>query len=153
MNKILILLTICPTLIFSQSKKILDHNAYDQWRRVSKQIISNDGKYIVYTTEPNGIGNKQLKLHSFDGNMVLEYEGASNPYFTNNSKYLIFRISPDLFELRDLKRKKTKEKNLPGDTLAIYSIETKRVTKIAGLKSFKVPEKWDDYVVYLYEPE
>ena len=151
MKRIILLLTIAPLLSFSQNKKILDHDAYSEWRRVSREVISNNGEYVVYSTEPNGVGNNQLKLHSIDGSILLDHDRAANAYFTNDSEHLIFKISPDFYEYRDLQRKKTKKKDLPGDTLAIYSIKEKRLTKIPGLKSFKVPEKWDDYIVYLYD--
>ncbi|MEM6726126.1 MAG: prolyl oligopeptidase family serine peptidase, partial [Bacteroidota bacterium] len=59
---------------------------------------------------------------------------------------------PDFHALRDLKRKKTKKKDLPGDTLMIYSIKSNKIDSIANLKSFKIPEKWDDYLVYLFDP-
>lgn len=152
MKKLILLLSLLPFIGFSQSKKALDHSDYDVWRNTSKVLISNDGSAIAYTTKTNGYGNEQLKLHQFSGAEILFHDRASSPYFSNNSKHLVFKISPDFYEERDLKRKKTKEKDLPGDTLAIYSIGSKGMNKIAGLQSFKVPEKWDNYVVYLYEP-
>ena len=141
-----------PLFAQSQTKKVLDHSAYDEWRRVTKQIISNDGKHIVYNTKPNGYGNEEIKLHSNKGEKLFSYERATSPVLTNNSSHLVFKITPDFYDFRDLKRKKTKEKELPPDTLGIYSLETGIVEKITGLKSFKVPEKWDNYVVYLYSP-
>ncbi len=152
MKKAIIILSLVPFFSFSQSKKALDHSAYDKWRRVDDQLISNNGDFVAYSTEPNGIGNDDVRLHKIDGELLLSYDRASRPKFTNDSKHLIFKISPDLFEKRDLRRKKTKEKDLPKDTLGIYQIDGGSMTKVAGLKSFKVPEKWDDYLVYLYEP-
>ncbi|WP_420317160.1 prolyl oligopeptidase family serine peptidase [Ekhidna sp.] len=148
---ILILLAI-PLFGISQTKKELDHNAYNEWRSVEKQLVSNDGTLIAYSLKPNGYGNESLMLHQFDGELVLRHDRSYNPSFTNNSQFLVFKVSPDFNELRDLKRKKTKEEDLPGDTLAIYNIASGNLEKIAGLKSFKVPKKWDDYVVYLFEP-
>ncbi|MEO9482808.1 MAG: prolyl oligopeptidase family serine peptidase [Ekhidna sp.] len=152
MKKLILILTVIPFFGIAQNKKELDHSAYNTWRDVGRDLISNDGSHIAYTAEPNGYGNESLMLHQFNGNMVMEHDRSYNPSFSNNSQFLIFKVSPDYDELRDLKRKKTKAKDLPGDTLALYSIGSKSMTKVAGLKSFKVPEKWDDYVVYLYEP-
>ncbi|MEO9868963.1 alpha/beta hydrolase family protein [Ekhidna sp.] len=153
MKKLTLLFTLAPLLISAQSKKELDHDAYNIWRNTNRELVSNDGNHIVYTLEPNGYGNESLMLHQFNGNLILEHDRSYNPSFTNNSEYLIFKISPDFDELRDLKRRKTKEKDLPKDTLAVYSLASKNIEKISGLKSFKVPKKWDDYIVYLYEPE
>ncbi|WP_370088515.1 prolyl oligopeptidase family serine peptidase [Ekhidna sp.] len=152
MKKLILLLTVLPFLCFSQTKKELDHDAYNIWRSVEDRLISNDGSHIAYTLKPNGYGNESLMLHRFNGEVVLSHDRSYNPSFTNNSQFLIFKVSPDYDELRDLKRKKTKEEDLPGDTLKIYSLESKGIKKVGGLQSFKVPKEWDNYVVYLYEP-
>lgn len=152
MKKLFLFFAIIPFFANSQDKKELDHSAYNEWRSVEKQLISNTGSHIAYTLKPNGYGNESLMLRAFDGNLTLEHPRAYSPVFSNDSEFLVFKVSPDFHDLRDLKRKKTKEKDLPKDTLAVYSIRTSEITKIGGLKSFKMPEKWDDYLVYLYEP-
>jgi len=153
MKKFILPLLFLPLLTFSQSKKVLDHDAYDEWRNVSSRLISNDGKCVAYSLIPNSIGNEELTLLQHDGTPMFSHNRSSELKFTNNSKYLTFNISPELFDLRDLKRKKTKKKDLPMDTLGIYSIDAGQVTKIPRVKSYKVPDKWDDYIVYMYEPE
>jgi len=153
MKKAIFLLSLLPLFSVAQSKKVLDHSVYNEWRRVDKQLISNDGKFLAYSTKTNGIGNYDVRLHRSNGEAILSYKRASKPTFSNNSQFLLFQISPDVFEERDLKRVKTKEEDMPKDSLAIYELGSGAMNKIAGLKSFKLPEKWDDYVVYLYEPE
>ncbi|GAB4233296.1 MAG: prolyl oligopeptidase family serine peptidase [Ekhidna sp.] len=148
----LFVLFLVPFLSLGQQKKVLSHEDYNIWRSLASQSISNDGKHIAYVTEPNGYGNKELNLHTFDGEHLLSFPRGSEAFFTNDSRFLIFKISPDFESQRDLRRKKTKEALLPPDTLAIYSIASGELTKIAGLQSFKVPKKWDNYLIYLYEP-
>ena len=153
MKKFLLPLLFLPLLIFSQSKRTLDHDAYDQWKNISSRLISNDGKHIAFSTKSNSIGNEEMTLMSHDGSILITHDRSSKLKFTNNSGFLIFKISPDLFDLRDLKRKKTNKKDLLLDTLGIYDIAKKELTKIPRIKSHKVPEKWDDYIVYTYSPE
>ncbi|MEM6644554.1 MAG: hypothetical protein AAF616_16365, partial [Bacteroidota bacterium] len=120
------IVVILPFVVFSQAKKFLDHGAYDQWRSISKSAISNDGKLVNYSTKTNGYGNSQIALHKLkgpeEGRVEFSYKRAANPSFSNDSKYLIFEIAPDFHSLRDLKRKKIKEKDLPKDSLGIYEI-------------------------------
>lgn len=149
---VLLLLIVSPLLAISQNKKTLDHSAYDEWRRINKDLISNDGKFVAFSTKTNGYGNEVVHLHDISGKSLVNYERGSNPTFSNNSSLLIFKASPDYYDFRDLKRMKTKEKDLPSDTLIIYSMANGNMERLAGLKSFKVPEKWDDYLVYLYAP-
>ena len=151
MKKLLLAILLAPSLLFAQ-KKMLDHSSYDEWRRIDDRIISNDGKYIAYSLKNNAVGNKEAVLLQHDGTEIIRHDRASSLALTNNSSHLIFKVSPDIFKMRDLKRKKTKDKDLPKDTLAIYSIGSKQLTKIRGLKSFKVPKEWNDYLIYLYEP-
>lgn len=153
MKKLVLLFVAIPGFCFSQNKKSLDHDAYNQWRSIGSHAISNNGNHLMYTLEPNGYGNESVMLQKISGELLLEHPRAYEPVFSNNSSYLFFKVSPDFDEMRDLKRKKTKEKDLPKDTLAIYQIANQKMTKIPGLKSFKVPEKWDNYLIYLYEPE
>lgn len=148
----LIVILAIPLCIYSQTKKVLDYSSYDEWRRVARSLISNNGEYVTYSTRSNGYGNESVYLHTIGGEELLSYERGSNPTFSNNSNHLVFKIAPDFFEQRDLQRKKTKEKDLPPDTLAVYDIASKALTKVTGVKSFKVPEKWDNYVVYLFNP-
>lgn len=153
MKKVLLFLVALPVLCHSQSKKELDHDAYNTWRRVDNKLISNDGDHVAYTTKPNGIGNHELKLVQTEGSELLSYERASQPNFTNNSNFLIFKITQDLFEKRDMQRTKVEKEDMPKDTLGIYNLSSNEMIKIVGVKSFKVPKKWDDYLVYLYDPE
>ena len=151
--KKLALLLLFPLGLMAQEKKVLDHSAYDLWRNIENPKVSNDGKYVAFGTKPNGLGNETVSLIESGGANVLTYDRSSSHSFSNNSQYLFFKITNDFEADRDLKRKKTKEEKMPKDTLAIYSIPARKLEKIAGVKSFKVPEKWDDYLVYLYEPE
>jgi dipeptidyl aminopeptidase/acylaminoacyl peptidase len=143
---------ILPATLAAQTKKTLDHSAYDEWRSISTRLISNNGAHVAYTVTPNSMGNSDAVLVKHDGTPVMTHKRASGLTFTNNSQHLVFKVTVDFFEERELKRKKTKEANMPKDTLAIYHIPTGKMEKVSGLKSFKVPEKWDDYLVYLYEP-
>lgn len=151
MKSLFSLLFLVPALLFSQ-KKILDHSAYDIWRNVEDRLISNDGKWVAYSLKNTSIGNEEAFLLTHDGSQVMNHDRMSNLKFSNNSKFLFGKISPDLFDYRDLKRSKTKEDDLPPDTLGIYNISAKAWEKQGGLKSMKVPVKWDDYLVYLYNP-
>ena len=50
--------------------------------------------------------------------------------------------------LKALKRKKIKKDKLPTDSLGIYNINKKTLVKIANVKSYKIPEKWEGYIAY-----
>ena len=144
----LIFITLTLITELKAQKKILDHTAYDTWQFIKNQSISNDGKWITYALEKNSISDPLIKLSDFDGGEALSYPRGKNPRFSFNSKHLFFNIQPAIHEVNQLKRIKTKEEDLPIDTLGIYDINNKKLFKIPHLISYKIPEKWSDWLVY-----
>ncbi|MEL6560793.1 MAG: prolyl oligopeptidase family serine peptidase [Bacteroidota bacterium] len=137
----------------AQMKKPLDHDAYKEWRRTSLQRISNDGNWISYTLKSNAEANDILELSTFDGNQILSYERATDGKFSNDSKYFFYTIKPDLDEVKTMRRNKVKKDDLPMDTLVIHNLAENTTRKIARLKSYKIPLKWDGWFAYLAKEE
>ena len=52
--KIIITFLLALTVVsgaFAQ-KKPLDHTVYDGWQSIGERMVSNDGKWVVYTVTP-----------------------------------------------------------------------------------------------------
>ena len=151
MKKILIIGLLIGTITTSFSQKmVLDHKDFDSWNAIKNQKISTDGNTILYLVE-KGEKDSHLKIKNNKGQLIYEHERAERPNFTNNSKYALFTVKPWKDSIKELKRKKVKKDKQPKDTLAIYSIEQKMLSKIGNVKSYKTPEKWDGYIAYLLE--
>ena len=144
----LIFITLALITELKAQKKILDHTAYGTWQFIKNQSISNDGKWITYDLEKNSISDPLIKLSDFEGAEVLTYPRGKNPKFSFNSNHLFFNIQPAIHEVNQLKRIKTKDEDLPIDTLGIYDINTETLSKIPHLISYKIPEKWSNWLVY-----
>lgn len=143
-----------PAIIsFSQEKKQLDHNAYQEWRRIKDHSISRDGEFITYYLKSNAEANDILMLHDQLGKTLLQYERGTKPQFSFSSDYLFFTINPDLDTLKTKRREKVKKDKLPMDSLAIRNLKSGALRKISRLKSYKVPEKWSGWFAYQYLPE
>ncbi len=149
---VILLVIFCTQSAFGQNKKVLDHDAYHIWRNIDDQSISRDGEWVSYVLKSNGEANPVLKLVDGKGNEVLTYERGVDPGITFNSSHMIFKIKPDMWEERELRRIKTKEEDLPKDSLCIFDLTAKTTQKFAGLISVKLPEKWSDWVGYQYDP-
>jgi dipeptidyl aminopeptidase/acylaminoacyl peptidase len=67
MKKLILLLFLLPLCALAQ-KKPLDHSVYDGWQSVGEKLISNNGKWIVYTVTPQ------------EGDAVLYVRSADNSY-------------------------------------------------------------------------
>jgi dipeptidyl aminopeptidase/acylaminoacyl peptidase len=151
MKKLLIIGLLFGTITTSFSqKKVLDHKDFEIWNAIKNQKISSDGNTIMYSIE-KGEKDSHLKIKNNKSQLTFEHERGENGTFTNNSKFALFTIKPWKDSIKELKRKKVKKDKLPKDTLAIYTVENKSLSKIANVKSYKTPEKWDGFVAYLLE--
>jgi hypothetical protein len=133
--------------ILAQEKVSLSPEDFNTWNRLNNKQISSDGSVISYQITP-GFGDRTLKIHKKDGSEILSYKRAESSKLTWDSNYAIFIISPGEDTVRALKRLKTKEKDLPKDSLGIFNITGNQLTKIASIIDFKIPEKWSGYVAY-----
>jgi dipeptidyl aminopeptidase/acylaminoacyl peptidase len=138
------------TPIFSTAqndKTPLDFNDYDIWKKISGERLANNGSFVVFHEVP-GKGNQVIKIQSTDGSTILSYERGEKSSITDDSKFVIFTIKPDLDSIRALKRIKTKEDKMPKDSLAIFNIRENTLIKIPNIKSYSLPLEWNGSVVY-----
>jgi len=143
-----IVLLLCMNT-FAQ-KKVLDHSDFDLWNTIKNQSISNDGKFVMYSLE-KGEKDNHLKLKDAKANLVFEHERAEKARFTYSSDFAVFTVKAWKDSVMEMKRRKLKKDKLPKDTLGIYKIDADKLTKIANVKSYKLPEKWSGYIGYLLE--
>ena len=118
----------------------MDHNVWSEWNNISNQKISPDGKWITYTTSSH-FGDPRLHLYEVSTAKDYSFYRAHDAKLSFDQSNLIFRIKPSAKVVRELKRNKVKKKDMPKDTLGIYNIASKKLTKIPHLESFKVPEE------------
>lgn len=131
-------------------KKPLDHSVYDGWQSIGSRKISNDGKWVGYSVDPQE-GNSKLYLSSPKSKSSLEFPRGSKLSFTSDSKFALFSIKPFFKDIKAVKDKKLKKDKLAKDTLGIVNLFTQKVEKIPNVQSFKSPEKGGAWMAYLME--
>lgn len=146
----LVLLTSVITLTAQSAKRSLAWDDIESWRRITETVISPDGNFVAYKSEP-WKGDPIVKLYDKKGQEKAVWYCATGLQFTQDSKNLLFTIKPGYDHVRDLKLKKTKREDMPGDTLAIWSV-TGKVEKVPGIRSFRTPAKWSGWMAYQTEP-
>ena len=132
--------------VFAQ-KKVLDHTDYELWNTLQNKTIAPNGDYILYELE-QGEKDATLKVKDTKGKLLFEHERADKAKFTYNSEFALFTITAWQDSVRAMKSRKIKKDDLPKDSLGILNLNTNEITKIANVKSFKIPEKWSGYVAY-----
>jgi hypothetical protein len=123
-------------------KKPLTHDVYDGWQSAGERAISADGKYVVYTINPQE-GDGTLYVKGLDNSFTKQIARGYQAKFTEDSRFLIFKIRPLFKDTREARIKKKKPEEMPKDSLAIIELGKDSVLKIPRVKTFKTPEKGD----------
>ncbi len=150
MKKFLFVFSCIIALTGFSQKKPLDHTVYDGWQSLGDRLISNDGNYLSFSVNPQE-GDGILTIQSVSGNYKKEVPRGYGPVITEDSRYLLCRIKPFFKETRDAKIKKKKPEDMPKDSLLILELGTDNLTKVARIKSFKVPDESGAWLAYLLE--
>ena len=131
-------------------KKPLSHEVYNGWKEISYKALTPDGAYAAFTVNPQD-GDGKVIFYNLKTNAQDSVKRASEIALTYDSRYAIFKIKPEQNKVKELRRQKKKKEDLPKDSLGIYSISSRKIEKVADVKSFKVPEKAGGLVAYQLE--
>ena len=135
---------------FAQNKRPLDHTVYDNWKSIGERLISNDGKFVVYTVNPQE-GDGELVIQNPQTKYKKVIPRGYSAVITEDSKYAVFKIKPFFQDTRQAKIKKKLPDDMPKDSLGIIELGKDSVLKIAKIKSYKTPEKAGGWMAYLLE--
>ena len=145
----LVIVLLLSFSVFAQ-KQILTHTDYALWNSIQGSTLAPNGKHVLYSLE-KGEKDNFLKIKTIDGAMVFEHERSSKGMFSFDSKHVFFSITAWKDSITAMKSRKVKKKDLPKDSLAILNLNTKKLTKIAAIKSYKIPKEWSGYIAYELE--
>lgn len=143
--------TLLALVGYGQSLKPLEIKDFDRWRDVSGATLTRSGAYTAYTLQPQE-GDGVLVLHGPDNRVIDTLPRATGGVFDYAGGFLVARIVPHSDSLRAQKRRKLKPDQQTKDSLAIYDLAGRRVTKVGRVKAFALPEKAGGWVAYRHEP-
>ncbi|MEM8486444.1 MAG: prolyl oligopeptidase family serine peptidase [Bacteroidota bacterium] len=154
MNKLLTLvvaLLLFPaTLYAQQSKKILDHDAYDIWNRIDEQAISNDGNWVLYSQSPED-GDAQLHVKALDAESAYEVARGVDAAFTADSRFAAYLVKPAKDSVRQAKIDKKKKDEMPQDGLGVINLGNGDTFTADNVKSYKLPKEAGGWIAYHLE--
>ncbi|MBD0377856.1 MAG: S9 family peptidase, partial [Flavisolibacter sp.] len=147
-----LLFLFSPFYLLAQ-KKPLDHSVYDGWQSIGERLISNNGKWVVYSITPQE-GDADLYIQPTEGNtQKLKIPRGYNAVITEDNRFVICKIKPPYKETREARIKKKKPDEFPKDSLAVIALGTDSIWKWAKIKSFKTPQKAPGWIAYHKERE
>jgi dipeptidyl aminopeptidase/acylaminoacyl peptidase len=130
------------------SKIPLNHNVYENWKRLEKTKISSDGKWIIYEINPQK-GDGWLHIYNTENGSKDSIARGYDAIFSPNSDFIAFKIKPQEKIVRELKIKKKKKDQFPKDSLGVYMSNS--VQKYPELTSFSIPNENTSCVAFLNE--
>ncbi|MBC7947086.1 MAG: S9 family peptidase [Chitinophagaceae bacterium] len=148
-KSLLCLIFLYSQLVYAQ-KKPLDHTVYDSWQSIGEKSVSNNGQWLVYSIQPQE-GDNELVVQSSDATYRRVFPRGTNAVFSDDSRFVIFRIRPYFKDLRDARIKKKRADDMPKDSLAILSLADDRIWKMARVKNYKAPTDSYGWVAYHLE--
>ncbi len=147
---ILFFLSVLFFIPLIAQKKPLDHSVYDAWQNIGERYISNNGAFVVFTITPQE-GDGVLVIKKINGDTIAIIERGYLAKITEDSKYVICKIKPTYQQTRTARIQKKLPADLPKDSLAIIEVATKNIERVAKVKSYKLPEKNSNILLYLLE--
>ncbi|WP_421918759.1 alpha/beta hydrolase family protein [Marinifilum sp.] len=128
----------------------LKHSDYDNWKNLKNQQISANGEWISYEVNPQK-GDGFLYLYQVKTKTLDSIARGYEAEFSPASKVLTFKIKAQYDTLRQAKLNKVDKKDLPKDSIGIWNLKSKRILKVAKLKSFQMPEEKGEWMAYHLE--
>lgn len=135
---IIIGIILLSTNLYAQDKKPFTYEDAMKFERLRGDIISFDGKWLGYYTEPDR-GNPTGYLRSTENDTEYIIERGTNPEIARNSLWAAFRVEPDVIEAANAKRGEG-----PKNAMALINTLNGEQTHIKEVKSYEFSNdsKW-----------
>ena len=136
------------TLVATAEKRPLDHDAFDSWKSVRVNPLSNDGEWASFSIIPQE-GDATLVFRNTKKGTEIEIPRGYTPAFTADSRYAVALIKAPFADTREAKIKKKKDFDLPQDSLAIVDLRTGKIEKINNVTSYLTGKDGGNWIAWL----
>lgn len=149
-NQIIILILSLMWTGLQGQKKFEIPEVYYEWNKLSDAGISRNGDFISY--EINKLkGDGYLHIQGFSGDFHDSVPRGDNAKFSPSGNFIAYSIEPQYDSIRELKLEGVKKKKFPADSLGIYFTSDQKIKKYPRVKSFKLPDKENNWIAWLHE--
>ncbi len=148
---LLLLIIVINNFLFAQNKKPLDFQAYNYWKTLENQKISNNGQWACYESVPYKT-DLVLNIVNPNTNTTITVDRAEKSAFSPSSKFIAFTIKPEYEKIKQLKEKKIGKSKFPKDSLGILIFNSNKTIKFKNLKIYKLPQEKSEWIAYLQTP-
>jgi len=150
MRKLILLTFLTSAVVTYGQKPPLDHSVYDSWKSLSQTLISDNGEWTAFSINPQQ-GDGWLYLYNIPSGRKDSIARGSAPVFSHDCKYVAYHVLPSYDQIRQGKKKKLKEDQMPKQSLEIRKLPGNETVSIPGVKSFSLPKEKSYWMAYLLE--
>ena len=143
---------LAPTALQAQEKRPLDHDVYDSWNSIQGQRISDDGRWVLFTLDPQE-GDAELHVRDLRSNVDHVVPRGETARFSHDGRFVVFIIKPELALVREAEGENGGGDSEPTDSLGILNLASGNVTKVDRIKSYEMPENEGNWIAYMLEEE
>ena len=150
---LLILLSLVHvSTALAQDKGPLTYEDFDQWRSISGQTLTPDGRYLIYGLNPQE-GDGGIRVQNLRNNSEVSLARGERFEVSYDGRTLVHFIAAPYDSVRKALINDKKPGEIFDDTLAIYSIYDDVLETFPEVGSFKLPERSGQWLAYLYDRE
>ena len=131
----------------AQVKRALDHEAVENWNRISGVALSRDGNWVLWEIGPEEKDGR-LQIKSTSSSAEYKVDRGEGGVFSGNGLYAAFKIVPVKDSVRTAKLAKKKSKDMPKDSLGIMDLNTGFIDQFERVLSFKLPEEGGNRIAF-----
>jgi dipeptidyl aminopeptidase/acylaminoacyl peptidase len=142
-----LLLTVGVALAQSTASKRLEIADLNRWQEIESVEISADGRYVAYVLEPDQ-GDPTQVLYDTQTEQTQRWPRGDGGHFAADGGHFAFLLHPAQDSVREMRRRKVKKDQLPGDTLALYDLASRTTLRVADVRRFQLPEKWGGWLLF-----
>lgn len=137
----------CAFAANPEDKRQLEHADYANWKTLSGQTISNDGKWLSFVAQP-GTGDGALTIREIATARAYTVPGGGGARFTFDSQYVVYTIAPPSDLIKKLQKEKKPASELPKPKLEILHLASGNHTTIEQAGRFEMPAKAAGWIAF-----
>lgn len=161
-------LALFSVLLMAQTKRPMTYQDTNQWRSISGQKISSDGKFVGYGLFPQD-GDGNVVIRDIAAKSDISEPAGARPAppppdperegppiqrttilnFSSDSKFAAFTTFPTKEEIKENAKKKEAER-AKGD-LVIVSLPSGAKQRFRDVKSYQLPSESSAWIAFLYD--
>ena len=136
---------LSQSILIGQGSKIMDESVYTEWKTIKNTNISADGDWVMYSLDTDN-GDNTTVIYNTRTQHEIKLPRTEKATFNHTGSYLYCLRKPAVAFVRDQKRNKVKDDDMPVDTLVIYNLENQTETIYPSISSFKIPKESDSAI-------